>query len=183
MARPGQRAAGYRQLRPDFVGGTGGAPRSDWNGQLQQNLFVGTGGVEGINKSHYLGAVYGTERIMGRINTPVRELMNYASDHFARDLPVVYILTVVAIEADGSLATKGLFIGDDRECYEKAAALAQQVNIVQVEKPLKRVVAYLDPGEYSSTWIGNKSVYRSRMAIEDGGELIVLAPGVKEFGE
>jgi nickel-dependent lactate racemase len=148
-----------------------------------KNLFVGTGGVEGINKSHYLGAVYGTERIMGRINTPVRELMNYASNHFARDLPVVYVLTVVAIEADGTLATKGLFIGDDQECYEKAAALSQQVNIVQVEKPLKRVVAYMDPSEFRSTWIGNKSVYRSRMAIEDGGELIVLAPGVKEFGE
>ena len=148
-----------------------------------KNLFVGTGGVDGINKSHYLGAVYGTERIMGRINTPVRELMNYASDHFGSELPVVYVLTVVAVEADGSIATKGLFIGDDHECYQKAAALAQQVNIVYLDKPVKKVVAYMDPSEFRSTWIGNKAVYRSRMAIEDGGELIVLAPGVKEFGE
>ncbi len=148
-----------------------------------KNLFVGTGGKDGINKSHYLGAVYGTERIMGRIKTPVRDLMNYASDHFARDLPVVYVLTVVAVEADGSIATKGLYIGDDQECYEKAAALAQQVNIVYLDKPVKKVVAYMDPSEFRSTWIGNKAVYRSRMAIEDGGELIVLAPGVKEFGE
>ncbi len=148
-----------------------------------KNLFVGTGGVDGINKSHYLGAVYGTERIMGRAHTPVRELMNYASDHFAQDLPVVYVLTVVAVEADGSVATKGLFIGDDQECYERAAALSQQVNIVKLDKPVKKVVAYMDPNEFRSTWIGNKAVYRSRMAIEDGGELIVLAPGVKEFGE
>src|SRR6056297_31238 len=148
-----------------------------------KNLFVGTGGQEGINKSHYLGAVYGTERIMGRMKTPVRELMNYASEHFAQDLPVVYVLTVVAVEEDGSIATKGLFIGDDHECYEKAAALSQQVNIIYLDKPLKRVVAYMDPSEFRSTWIGNKAVYRSRMAIEDGGELIVLAPGVKEFGE
>jgi hypothetical protein len=45
------------------------------------------------------------------------------------------------------------------------------------------VVVYLDPQEYKSTWLGNKSIYRTRMALADGGELIVLAPGLKEFGE
>ena len=148
-----------------------------------KNLFIGTGGRDGINKSHYLSAVYGMERIMGRADTPVRRLLNYAEEQFARELPIVYVLTVIAMEEDGSLATKGLFIGDDSDCFRKAAALSAEVNVTLLDSPVNKVVAYLDPSEFKSTWIGNKSVYRTRMAIADGGELVVLAPGVGEFGE
>jgi nickel-dependent lactate racemase len=147
-----------------------------------KNIFVGSGGSEGINKSHFLGAVYGMERIMGRADTPVRKVLNYASDHFAKHLPIVYIQTVVCATEDG-LATRGLFIGDDIECFNRAAALSLKVNFQMLEKPLKKVVVYLDPHEFKSTWLGNKSVYRTRMAMADEGELIVLAPGLKEFGE
>jgi nickel-dependent lactate racemase len=148
-----------------------------------KNIFVGTGGVEGINKSHFLGAAYGMERIMGRASNPVRKVMNYASDHFAQDLPIVYVHTVVGKGEDGQLKIRGLFIGDDAEGFEQAAALSLKANFTMVEKPLKKVVVFLDPEEFKSTWLGNKSIYRTRMAIADGGELIVLAPGLKEFGE
>jgi nickel-dependent lactate racemase len=148
-----------------------------------KNIFIGTGGREAINKSHYLGAVYGMERMMGKADTPVRAVLDEASRRFARDLPIVYVLTVVGRETNGSLALKGLFIGDDREVFVRAAELSLEVNFTLVEKPLSRVVVYLDPGEFKSTWLGNKSIYRTRMAIADGGELIVLAPGVRQFGE
>jgi nickel-dependent lactate racemase len=148
-----------------------------------KNILVGTGGPEGINKSHFLGAVYGMERIMGRADNPVRRVYNYASDHFAAHLPILYIQTVVSRGADGQLKVRGLFIGDDVECFNLAAALSLKVNFQMVEKPFKKVVVYLDPVEFKSTWLGNKSIYRTRMAIADGGELIVLAPGLKEFGE
>lgn len=148
-----------------------------------KNIFVGTGGAEGINKSHFLGAVCGMERIMGRADTPVRRVLNYASKHFAAGLPIVYVLTVTGRGADGSTAVRGLFIGDDAECFERAAALSREVNVTLLDRPLHRVVVYLDPREFKSTWLGNKSIYRTRMAIADGGELIVLAPGVREFGE
>ncbi|MCX6136823.1 MAG: lactate racemase domain-containing protein [Ignavibacteriales bacterium] len=148
-----------------------------------KNIFVGTGGKEGINKSHFLGAVYGMERIMGRAMTPVRKVLNYASDHFAQQLPLVYVQTVMGKDSTGKLVMKGLFIGNNQECFEKAAALSLQVNFEMLEEPLKKVVVFLDPGEFRSTWLGNKSVYRTRMAIADGGELVVLAPGLKEFGE
>jgi nickel-dependent lactate racemase len=148
-----------------------------------KNIFVGTGGSEGINKSHFLGAAYGMEQIMGRANNPVREVLNYASEHFAGDLPVTYVQTVIAKNTDDKLAAKGLFIGDDAECFEKAADLSLKENFEMLDKPLKKVVVYLDPSEFKSTWLGNKSIYRTRMAIADGGELIVLAPGLKEFGE
>jgi nickel-dependent lactate racemase len=147
-----------------------------------KNVFVGTGGVEGINKSHFLGAVYGMERIMGRADTPVRRVLNYASEHFAADLPIVYVQTVVAATDNGPVV-RGLYIGDDSECFDLAAALSLKVNFKMLDHPLQKVVVYLEPEEFKSTWLGNKSIYRTRMAMADGGELIVLAPGLKEFGE
>ena len=148
-----------------------------------KNILVGTGGSEGINKSHYIGAVYGMERMMGRADTPVRKVFNYASEKYLKDLPIVYVLTVVGVNKDGEQQTYGLFIGDDIEVFDRAAKLSLEVNFVMVEKPLQKVVVWLDPTEFKSTWLGNKSIYRTRMAIADGGELIVLAPALKEFGE
>jgi nickel-dependent lactate racemase len=148
-----------------------------------KNIFIGTGGQEGINKSHYLAAAYGMERIMGRTDTPLRKVLNYASEHFASHLPIFYIHTVIGRNNDEKLNIRGVYIGDDEECFENAARLSMQVNFESVEKPLKKAIVYLDPQEYKSTWLGNKSIYRTRMAIADGGELIVLAPGLSEFGE
>jgi nickel-dependent lactate racemase len=148
-----------------------------------KNVFVGTGGAEGINKSHYLGAVYGMERIMGRADTPVRRVLNYASDHFARHLPIVYAHSVVSKNDAGRLAVRGLFVGDGVECFTQAAELSLKVNFAMLDRQIPKAVVWLDPGEYKSTWLGNKSVYRTRMALADDAELIVLAPGVREFGE
>jgi nickel-dependent lactate racemase len=148
-----------------------------------KNILIGTGGKEGIDKSHFLGASYGMERIMGRPNTPVRKVLNYASDNFANHLPIVYILTVVGKDENGKSVVRGLFIGDDYDNFKEASTLSLKVNFKMVGKPLKKVVVYLDPSEFKSTWLGNKSIYRTRMAIADGGELIVLAPGVRAFGE
>jgi nickel-dependent lactate racemase len=147
-----------------------------------KNIFVGAGGAEGINKSHFLGAVYGMEKMMGRADTPVRKVINYACEHFAKELPIVYVHTVVGADG-GQLKTRGLFIGDDIECFNLAAELSLEVNFQMLDEPLEKVVVYLEPKEYKSTWLGNKSIYRTRMAIADGGELIVLAPGLAEFGE
>ncbi len=148
-----------------------------------KNIFVGTGGTEGINKSHFLGAVYGMERMMGRADTPVRRVLNYASEHFSNHLPILYILTVVGKDNSGKIAPKGLFIGDDFNNFKQASALSLKVNFQILNQPLKKVVVFLEPQEFKSTWLGNKSIYRTRMAIDDGGELIILAPGLKEFGE
>jgi nickel-dependent lactate racemase len=148
-----------------------------------KNIVVGTGGRDGINRSHYLGAVYGMERILGRADNPVRRVFNYASDHFLTHLPIVYVQTVVGRRADGSLAVRGLYIGDDVECFHRAAELSLKVNFEIVEEPIKKAIVYLDPAEFHSTWLGNKAVYRTRMALADDAELIVLAPAVKEFGE
>ncbi|MHC4362354.1 MAG: lactate racemase domain-containing protein, partial [Planctomycetota bacterium] len=117
-----------------------------------KNIFIGTGGADGINKSHFLGAAYGMERIMGRADNPVRRVINYASDHFAKDMPIVYVLTVVSADKDGALKTRGLFIGDDIECFDLAAELSLKVNFQMLDEPLQKVVVHLDPSEYKSTW-------------------------------
>jgi nickel-dependent lactate racemase len=148
-----------------------------------KNVFVGTGGVAGINESHFVGAAYGMERMMGRADTPLRRILNYAQEHFCRRLPLLFLLTVIGPRDNGSLAVRGLFIGDDEECFQKASALSVQVNFTILDEPLNKVVVYLDPDEFHSTWLGNKAIYRTRMAIADGGELVVLAPGVATFGE
>jgi nickel-dependent lactate racemase len=148
-----------------------------------KNIFVGTGGSIGIHRSHFLGAVYGMERMMGRADTPVRRVLNYASDYFATNLPIVYVQTVVGKNAEGKLALRGLYIGDDIECFNLAAELALQVNFQMLDREIKKAVVFLDPHEFRSTWLGNKSVYRTRMALADNAELIVLAPAVHEFGE
>ena len=147
-----------------------------------KNIFVGVGGSDMINKSHMVGAVYGMERMMGKDHTPVRKVFDYGMEHFLKDRPILFALTVTTAPG-GRIRTHGLFIGEGRKCLEEAVKLAQEKNIDFVETGIKKCVVYLDPSEFHSTWLGNKAVYRTRMAMADGGELIVLAPGIVRFGE
>jgi nickel-dependent lactate racemase len=148
-----------------------------------KNIMIGAGGPDSINRSHYLGAVFGMERIMGRADNPVRHVLNYAGDRFLKGLPIVYVLTVVGVTAEGKSVLRGLFIGDDIACFHRAAELSLKVNFVMLDRPVSKAVVYLDPREYHSTWLGNKAIYRTRMALADRADLVILAPGVKQFGE
>ncbi len=148
-----------------------------------KNILIGVGGADSIHRSHYLGAVYGIERIMGRADNPVRRVLNKAASSFLQDLPILYVLTVRGKDESGTVVTRGLFIGDDNECFERAAELSLKVNFAMLDRPIKKAVVYLNPSEFKSTWLGNKAIYRTRLALGDGAELIVIAPGVKSFGE
>lgn len=149
-----------------------------------KNLFVGTGGKEAIDKSHFLGAAYGMERIMGRVHTPVRRIFGEALKIAEKKMPpVLWILTVMGRDERGELVMRGFYAGDDCECFEKAASLSRLVNIDSLDEGARKVVVWLDPSEYRSTWLGNKAVHKTRMALADDGELIVLAPGLVHFGE
>jgi nickel-dependent lactate racemase len=149
-----------------------------------KNIVVGAGGADIINKSHFLGAVCNMETILGRADTPVRRLFNTAVETFLRDLPITYMLTVVEQDAvTRQMHLRGFYAGDDAQVYHEACKLARRVNITLLDREPRKVVVYLDPHEFQSTWLGNKAIYRTRMAIADGGELVVLAPALKEFGE
>jgi nickel-dependent lactate racemase len=149
---------------------------------FNKNIFVGCGGPDMIHKSHFLGAAYGMERMMGRADTPVRKVFNYAEERFLKNIPLQYMLTVTTTQKEET-QLKGLFIGRSKQLFEKAVLLSQRYNLNLLDKPFAKVVVYLSPDEFKSTWLGNKAIYRTRMAIADGGELLILAPGVKHFGE
>jgi nickel-dependent lactate racemase len=147
-----------------------------------KNIFVGCGGASMINSSHMLGAFYGMERIMGRDYSPVRHVFDYAEANFIGDVPLMYVLTVTTNRGD-DVFIHGLWYGRSRGNFEEAVALSREKNLTFLDEPLKKVIVYLDEREFKSTWLGNKAIYRTRMAIADGGELIILAPGVRRFGE
>ena len=148
-----------------------------------KNIFVGCGGSSMINSSHMLGAFYGLERIMGRDFSPVRKVFDYAEENFIKDIPLMYVLTVTTTNEKDETLIHGIYIGRSRELFEMSVDKSQKMNMTKLQKPIKKAVVYLDPREFRSTWLGNKAVYRTRMAMEEGGELIVLAPEVKKFGE
>ena len=117
-------------------------------------------------------------------------LFRPAEEYAAYRYPVVghggktYVLTVRAKDqTSGEMVTRGLFIGDDFECFRKAAELSLEVNFILLDREIRKCIVYLDPEEFKSTWLGNKAVYRTRMALADGAELLILAPALKEFGE
>lgn len=147
-----------------------------------KNIFVGCGGSSMINSSHMLGAFYGMERVMGKDFSPVRRVFDYAEEHFLKQVPLLYVLTVTTND-DAGVHIHGLYIGRERSNFEQAISMSQQRNLTYVKERLKKVVVFLEEKEFKSTWLGNKAVYRTRMAIADGGELIILAPGVRKFGE
>ncbi len=148
-----------------------------------KNIFVGTGGREMINKSHMLSAICGLEKALGERDSPARKAYDYAQQHFIDGkIPLVYIQTVTTAEGE-DVTLRGLYIGQSRKPFEMAAALSQKLNIIHLNRRAKKVVTYLEPTELKTTWVGNKGVYRTRMIVDDGGELIVLGPGIRAFGE
>ena len=146
-----------------------------------KNIFVGCGGSEMINKTHMLGALFGIERVMGQIDSPVRKVFDYA-ERFIKHLPIIYVQTVIKVE-NSCPHICSLSIGRDRDVYEMAARDSMELNITWLDEPLKTCVVYLDEREFHSLWLGNKAVYRTRKAMADGGKLIIVAPGAERFGE
>jgi hypothetical protein len=150
-----------------------------------KNIFVGVGGFDTINKSHFLGAVCNMEQIMGRGETPVRALLDEMSRRFGNFMPpITYVQTVRSRHAPSNgIVTRALYCGRGKAPFLLGAPIAREANLTLLDEPLKKVIVYLEPSEFTSTWIGNKAVYRLRCAMADDGELIVLGPGVESFGE
>jgi nickel-dependent lactate racemase len=147
-----------------------------------KNYFIGLGGKEMICASHMMAACCGIENNLGSLVTPLRACFNKAEEDYLYHLPDAYFQVVMAYDAKGTLVHTGVHAGDDLETYLSAARASQQQNVTIVP-PLQKVVAVMQGDEFYSTWVANKAVYRTRMAIADGGELLIIAPGLKRFGE
>jgi nickel-dependent lactate racemase len=148
-----------------------------------KNYFIGLGGKDLICASHMAAASCGIENNLGNLITPVRACFNRAEDEFLSKLPDLYVQVVLARNASDQLVHTGVHVGDDLETYLSAARQSREENITVFEEPVKKIVCVMQGDEFFSTWVANKSIYRTRMALADGGELVVIAPGLKRFGE
>lgn len=147
-----------------------------------KNYFIGLGGKEMICASHMAAACYGIENNLGNLVTPLRHCFNKAESEYLDKLPDVYIQVVMKYNSEGKLVHSGFYCGDDVDTYLLAAEQSKAENITIVP-PLKKVVAVMQGDEFFSTWVANKAIYRTRKAMADGGELLIIAPGLKRFGE
>jgi nickel-dependent lactate racemase len=148
-----------------------------------KNYFIGLGGKEMICASHMMAACCGIENNLGQLITPLRACYNKAEEDYLSHLPDMFIQVVMSYDEEGNLGHSGLYVGDDQGTYMAGAKASREQNITIVEKPLKKVVAVMQGDEFYSTWVANKAIYRTRMAMADGGELLIIAPGLKRFGE
>ncbi|MEO1497705.1 MAG: lactate racemase domain-containing protein [Planctomycetota bacterium] len=148
-----------------------------------KNVCIGCGGGQMLHQSHFLGAVCGIEQVLGVVDTPVRRLMDEGFYRFVKPRADVRFLLTVVEDKPAGPQLRAVTAGDGSECFRWAAELSGELNLTHVDRPIDRCVVYLDPREFQSTWLGNKAVYRTRKAMADDGELIVLAPAVHTFGE
>jgi nickel-dependent lactate racemase len=148
-----------------------------------KNYFIGLAGKEMICAAHMAAACCGIENNLGTLITPVRACFNKAEEDYLGRLPDLYVQLVLARSPQGELVHTGVYVGDDLETYLEAARQSRRQNITVLEEPLRKVVCVMQGDEFFSTWVANKAIYRTRMALADGGELVIIAPGLKRFGE
>lgn len=148
-----------------------------------KNYFIGLAGKELICSSHLAAASCGIENNLGNLITPIRACFNRAEEEYLGELPDLYVQVVLARNQGDQLVHTGVHVGDDLDTYLAAARQSREENITLFEEPVQKIVCVMQGDEFFSTWVANKSVYRTRMALADGGELIVIAPGLKRFGE
>jgi nickel-dependent lactate racemase len=148
-----------------------------------KNYFIGLGGKETICAAHMAAASFGIENNLGTLVTPLRACFNKAEQDFLGRLPDLYVQVVMARNPQDELVQTGLYVGDDLETYLEAARQSREQNITVFDEPLAKVVCVMQADEFVSTWVANKAIYRTRMALADGGELVIIAPGLKRFGE
>lgn len=148
-----------------------------------KNYIIGLGGKATLCASHMMAACCGIENNLGSLVTPLRACFNYAEENFLSHLPDCYLMVVMRYNEQAKLIHSGFFLGDDLDTYLEAAKLSRSQNVTIVDAPIKKIVAVMQGDEFYSTWVANKAVYRTRMAMADKGELLIIAPGLKRFGE
>jgi nickel-dependent lactate racemase len=135
-------------------------------------FFPGVAGPELTHLTHWLGALATIEKVIGRVETPTRHLIERAASFIPA--PVI-AFTSVSTRDDNGFTTRALFAGDLRATVRRAAAISQQVHVQYTGRRYKRVVALLDQ-HYDELWVGGKASYKLGSVIERGGELIIYAP-------
>jgi nickel-dependent lactate racemase len=148
----------------EVVGFSGGA----------KYLFPGISGGAFLHFFHWLGALITCRKIIGRKDTPVRQVIHRALETI--DLPIHCLAMVVDPEA----RLRGLFAGDVREAWSAAADLSAKIHIVEKKRPF-RIVLGRAPTMYDEIWTAGKVVYKLEQVVAPGGTLIIFAPHIHEI--
>ena len=167
------------QVVPHEVAGFGG---------YTKHVSIGLGGPETIQRSHFFSAVYGIEQTLGRVDAPVRQLLDRGFDRFLEQRcravrPHRRRRSSRRTGLARRLRRRRRHSLVRRRCVPRGRRAVGRGQHRDGRDAVPPCVAYLDPVEYRSTWLANKAIYRTRLAMADGGELFVVAPGVSRFGE
>jgi nickel-dependent lactate racemase len=139
-------------------------------------FFPGVAGPDLTHLTHWLGALATIERVIGRVDTPTRRVIEAAADRVTT--PVIALTSVVTRTSEGLLRTHALFNGTLRETVRRAAAVSAQVHVRYTGRRYRRVIALLDE-HYDEMWVAGKASYKLGAIIEHGGELVIYAPHLK----
>src|SRR5262245_34232919 len=140
-------------------------------------FFPGVAGPDLTHMTHWLGALATIERVIGRVETPTRRMIEAAAALVP--MPVISF-TSVSTRGQGGLRTHALFAGDVVDTLRRAAAVSAHVHIRYTGRKYRRIVALLDR-HYDELWVGGKASYKLGGIVEDGGELIIYAPHLREI--
>jgi len=143
-------------------------------------FFPGVAGPDLTHATHWLGALASIERVIGRVETPTRHMIEAAAELVPAR--VISINSVVTRGDDERLRTHALYCGDVREAFRRAAEVSGQVHIKYTGRKYDRVVALLDE-HYDELWVGGKASYKLGGIIEEGGELVIYAPHLRAISE
>jgi nickel-dependent lactate racemase len=136
-------------------------------------LFPGIAGQDIIDFTHWLGALVTSMHTIGIKDTPVRRVIHRAAEFV--DRPMLCLALVLRGQD-----LHGLYIGPHIEAWSQAADLSAQLNIIYVQRPVKRVLS-APAAIYDDLWTAAKAMYKTEPAIADGGEVIIYAPHITEI--
>jgi nickel-dependent lactate racemase len=135
-------------------------------------FFPGIAGREVINFTHWLGALITSYNMIGKLHTPVREVIDRAAEFI--QIPTACFCFVVCHQG-----VAGVYFGPPKEAWLEAAILSGKRHVTYVEKPFHRVLSII-PKMYDDLWTAAKGMYKLEPVVEDGGEVVIYAPHIHE---
>jgi len=158
-------------LNSDFVIGIGMIVPHRVSGFSGGSKIVQPGicGVATTSYTHWLSAQFPGEKILGKINNPVRTEM----DMIAEKAQLKFIVNVV-LDRFGNIC--GVFTGDFKEAYIQGAKFSR--DIYGIEVPERADIAICDCPHPTSIemWQAAKAIYTADLVVKTKGTIVLLAP-------
>jgi len=137
-------------------------------------FFPGISGPRLLNFFHWLGALITNVGIIGIQDTPVRRVV----DRAAQLIPATRRCLTFVVASDSR--PYDMFYGAPEDAWRRACEVSGQVHIKRFDRPYRQVLSCA-PEMYDELWVAGKCMYKLEPVVQDGGELIIYAPHIKEI--